>query len=269
MHCTQCGAETEGRFCASCGASLKPLKCRGCGAPAATGTRFCTSCGTPVGGVRAASPQGAQLASTRGGEGKGSGADVGWWIAGGLLLVTLVLVGVGVVMDSDPESTPAVPGAASGAPAGTPPDLSAMSPREAADRLFNRVMSAAARGDDTEASSFLPMAMDAYGLARPLDDDGLFHLSLLQRAANAYEDALASAAEGLEGNPDHILNLSSAAEASIQLGRVAEGRAHYEHLLEVWDQEIAAARQEYEEHAPLLPLIREDAEAFLSGGTAP
>jgi tetratricopeptide (TPR) repeat protein len=113
------------------------------------------------------------------------------------------------------------------------------------------------------------MAMDAYELARPLDDDGLFHLSLLQRSANEYEYALATAVEGLEGNPDHLLNLSSAAEASLQLGQVVEGRAHYEHLLEIWDEEIAAGRQEYEEHAPLLPLIREDAEAFLSGGTAP
>jgi len=235
----------------------------------ATGTRFCTSCGTPVGGVKPASPQGAHQDRNPGGVGKGVGADAGWWVAGGLLLVTLVLVGVGVVMDSDPGSAPAVPGAAPVAPGGTPPDLSTMSPRQAADRLFNRVMSAAAQEDNTEANSFLPMAMDAYELARPLDDDGLFHLSLLQRSANEYEYALATAVEGLEGNPDHLLNLSSAAEASLQLGQVVEGRAHYEHLLEIWDEEIAAGRQEYEEHAPLLPLIREDAEAFLSGGTAP
>ena len=32
---------------------------------------------------------------------------------------------------------------------------------------------------------------------------------------------------------------------------------------------MAAARTEYDEHAPLLPLIREDAEAFLSGGGGP
>ncbi len=266
MHCTQCGAEAQGRFCASCGASLRALSCLGCGSPVTPGTRFCTSCGTPVGGRTVRGARAPTEDTGAAGAPRRKGADAGWWVAGGLLAVVVVVVGVEVLADSNDGPPPAGPLASGAAQGGRPPDLSTMTPREAADRLFNRVMTAAAREDTAEANSFLPMAINAYELAQPLDDDGLFHLSLLQRAANEYEASLATALQGLESNPDHLLNLSAAGEASLQLGDVQAGREHYERMLDSWDGELAAERQEYEEHGPLLPLIREDAEAFLSGG---
>lgn len=265
MHCTQCGAQGSGRFCASCGASLRALGCRGCGARLPAGLRFCTACGVPVGGARPA--------AARGGGGGGGAArrarpDLGWWVAGLLLLAVVVTAGISFLRSPGDSSPPAALG---GAPpgAGAPPDLSAMTPREAADRLFNRVMSAAAREDTDEANAFLPMAIAAYERAAPLDDDGLFHLALLHRAAAEYGASLAAAESGLAGNPDHLLNLSAAAEASLELGRVEEGRSYYRRMLDAWDREVAAGRAEYEEHSPLLRLIREDAEALLGGGGAP
>ncbi len=198
-----------------------------------------------------------------------NGLDAGWWVAGGLLLVVVIVVGAAVVMDAEEPVAPGGFGPAPVSGGGAPPDLSSMTPREAADRLFNRVMSAAAREDTAEANSFLPMAINAYELAEPLNADGLFHLSLLQRAAGDYEASLATALEGLQEAPNHLLNLSSAAEAELRLGQTEAGRAHYQRLLEAWDQELATGRSEYEEHAPLLPLIREDAEAFISGGDGP
>ena len=267
MHCTQCGAEAQGRFCASCGASLKALDCRGCGTQVAAGTRFCTSCGSPVGAAKGRG--GSVPEDNRGALSQERGKDVGWWVAGGLLVAVLLLVGINALLDSREASPSASGGALPAATGGSPPDLSSMTPREAADRLFNRVMTAAAREDTGEANSFLPMAINAYELAQPLNDDGLFHLSLLQRAAADYEESLATARQGLQANPEHLLNLSSAAEASLQLGDAQAGQEFYERLLDAWDGEIAAARTEYDEHAPLLPLIREDAEAFLSGGGGP
>lgn len=262
MHCTQCGAQGSGRFCASCGASLRTLGCRGCGARLPAGRRFCTACGVPVGGARPASARGG------GGEARRGRPDLGWWVAGLLLLTVVVTAGVSFLRSPGDSSPPAtLGGAATGA--GAPPDLSAMTPREAADRLFNRVMSAAAREDSNEANAFLPMAIAAYERAVPLDDDGLFHLSLLHRAAAEYEASLAAAESGLAGNPDHLLNLSAAAEASLELGRLEEGRSYYRRMLDAWDREVATGRAEYEEHSPLLRLIREDAEALLGGGGAP
>lgn len=267
MHCTQCGAEAQGRFCASCGASLKELKCRGCGAVVPAGNRFCTNCGTPVGGggggggggARAGAPSGASESTAK------AGVDAGWWVAGGLLVVVLIFVGISVIGGGD-QTTPTGGAPVAAVGGGTPPDLSTMTPREAADRLFNRVMTAAAQEDTAEANSFLPMALDAYELAKPLNEDGLFHLSLLQRAAGQREEALATAQEGLTTNPDHLLNLSAAAEAALQLGDSAAAREYYQRLVDAWDTEMAAGRPEYdEEHATLMPLIREEADSFLVG----
>jgi hypothetical protein len=141
-----------------------------------------------------------------------------------------------------------------------------MTPREAADNLFDRVMRAVADGNTTEATNFLPMAIAAYDLARPLDADGHFHLSLLQRAAQEMDAALESALAGLAQSPDHLLNLYAAAEATVALGDSATARGYYARILEVWDREMAAGRPEYGDHGPLLPLIREDADAFVAGG---
>lgn len=141
-----------------------------------------------------------------------------------------------------------------------------MTPREAADRLFNRVMGALAQRDTMEVINFLPMAIDAYEIARPLDLDGLFHLSLLQRAGMRYEEALATAQEALDEDPDHLLNLSAAAEAARELGLDDLAAQYFSHVLEVWEDERARTdRPEYDEHAPLLPSILTDATEFMEG----
>jgi len=257
-HCQQCGQEASGRFCASCGASLMELPCPSCQASVAAGTRFCTDCGSAMRARAAATPVGA------GGDGRAS--RVGWWVSGGLLavlvLVVLFVEFTGSGSDAAPPGGP-MPGSTLGPAPNV--DLSSMTAREAADNLFNRVMRAIAADDTSEAMNFLPMAIDAYEMARPLDEDGLFHLSLLERASGNSEGALAAALEGLEGNPDHLLNLSAAAESSRDLGQDDQAGEFYRRMLEAWDRERAELRVEYEEHAPLLPLIREDAEQFLSG----
>jgi hypothetical protein len=140
-----------------------------------------------------------------------------------------------------------------------------MTPRQAADNLFDRVMRAVADGNTTEATNFLPMAIAAYDMARPLDADGLFHLSLLQRASQDFAGSLNAALNGLTENPDHVLNLYGAAEAAIALGDSVAARGYYERLVAAWEREMAAERFEYEDHAALLPLIQEDANTFLSG----
>jgi len=185
-------------------------------------------------------------------------------VSGALLAVLVLIV---LFSELSRSRDPGVVGAPFSGALGPAPnvDLSSMTPRQAADNLYNRVMNAIAQGNTTEATNFLPMAMEAYRLARPLDEDGLFHLSLLQRAAGDFEAALATALEGLHDNPDHLLNLSAAAESARELGDMAAATAHYTRMLEAWDREIAADRLEYEEHARVLPLIREDAEALLGG----
>ncbi len=250
------------------------LPCSGCEREVPAGTRFCTECGTPVRARGRNRETSGQPGTAEGKEQGSSLAEVnaGWWVSGALLLVLLAVLGV-QVLSGGPDAPggtasvgPGTPGAP-GSPGALGPapnvDLSTMTPREAADALFNRVMGAASEGDSIQVLNFLPMALDAYELARPLDEDGLFHISLLERVGGNYSAALGAALEGLEGNPDHLLNLSSAAEAAVELGDVEGAREYYSRMLDVWDEEIEADRPEYAEHSPLLPLIRADAEEFL------
>lgn len=261
MHCTQCGQAGDGRFCGGCGATLVAMDCPSCSAPTPMGRRFCVECGsalqrgtrgpTPVAPTGSASPDN----------------QVAWWVAGALLVILLAVGGWSLL--SDDTGT----GAALGPMQGPQPgalgpapniDLASMTPREAADRLFDRVMGALAQRDTVEVINFLPMAIDAYELARPLDLDGLFHLSLLQRAGMRYDEALATAQEALDEDPDHLLNLSAAAEAARELGREELAAQYFGHFLEVWEVESARTdREEYQEHAPLMPSLLTDATEFM------
>ena len=261
MHCTQCGQAGDGSFCGGCGSTLVPIDCPSCSTENPQGRRFCGGCGSPL--QRA--PQNPAAA----GAGISQDGRAAWYMAGALLVVLLSVGGWSLLSDGNAAGAPSAgfPAAQPGALGPAPNiDLTAMTPREAADRLFNRVMGALAQRDTMEVINFLPMAIDAYEIARPLDLDGLFHLSLLQRAGMRYEEALATAQEALDEDPDHLLNLSAAAEAARELGLDDLAAQYFSHVLEVWEDERARTdRPEYDEHAPLLPSILTDATEFTEG----
>jgi tetratricopeptide (TPR) repeat protein len=177
-----------------------------------------------------------------------------------LLIVILVLP----VVRPDPSSGPVAP---VGAPAGGPSttDLANMPPREAADRLFNRVMTAVSANNTAEWAQFLPMAIQSYDMARPLDQDGLFHLSMLHSQNQDPQSALAVAREGLELNPDHLLNLNAAAHAAAAAGDSAAAAEYYQHFLDVFEAEQTKGLAEYQAHGNMFPEMTAEAEAFLGG----
>ncbi len=142
-------------------------------------------------------------------------------------------------------------------------DLSTMSPRQAADRLFNRVMSASSAGNMAEVTNFLPMAIGAHELVEDLDADGKFHLVLLRLQGSLNEDALASAEEILADQPEHLLGLAGAADASLALGDSASARAFYQRWLDAYDAEMAKGLSEYNDHGALLPTMRATAQVLI------
>lgn len=279
QNCPRCGQPATGNFCSHCGASLGERFCTQCGSKSEPGARFCNQCGAPVvaagaaasvPGSRAASrgSSGAAAAGASGGDagGGGGGNTLAWWISGAFMVALILFVAYPMVAPDDQPAAPAgaaAPFADGGGDA--PVDLSSMSPREAADRLYRRVMTDLEAGDSAAAEQFLPMAVSAYDMARPLDLDGLFHLALLQRESGDYEAALATAREGLEDAPDHLLLLSVAAQAAREGGDAATAREYYTHLLAVWDEERARDLPEYEAHARLMSEIRSEAVAFTEG----
>lgn len=251
MKCQKCGAEAKGNFCSSCGGQLKQGVCPSCGGPTKPGDGFCTQCGVTLGGK-------GETATAAGGLG-----NLGWWMAGGTLLILILVLGYPVFTrsgGSDSSSTDPL----SGPPAGMV-DLSQLSPREAADQLFDRVMRGLSAGDTEGAMGFMPMAISAYQLLDSLDADGQFHLALLQLRAGEAEESLASSRAGLEQFPDHLLLLSTAADAAVEVGDDAAAEAFYRRTLEVYDAEVAKQLWEYQAHEGLLPGIRTAAESFLTG----
>lgn len=240
-----------------------PRFCSACGAPVTGAGRFCTSCGADL----AVAPAPAGPAPSQ----EGSGARLGWAVAA-FLLVAVILVVVFPILNR--SASP--PAASATAPAGAAPalgaapnvDLSSMTPREAAERLFNRVMTAVGAGNDAEARNFAPMAVAAYEMAGPLDASGQFDLSLMKAVNQDYQGALDTAEAALQENPDHLFLLQAAGAAAQALGDQERARGHYSRLLEVYEEQAALERPEYLARPALLPQMRAEAEAALAGGGA-
>ncbi len=265
--CSACGAEASGRFCNQCGGAVSAA-CRECGATLPKGARFCGECGTAVG---AAAPA---LAPAPAAAVPAPRAPLLPWIAAGTVLAAILLLIVvprareagGAEAKAAPEAAapqaPFANGGGGGAPGtGTPPDLSTMTPEEAADRLFNRVMSAVANGDTAQATRFVPMAIMAYGRVENLDADGRYHLAALHLVNGDAASARAEADRLLAASPTHLFGLFVAAQAADATGKRDEAKAFFRRFDESYDAEMAKNLPEYGEHAQGLPQMREQARA--------
>ena len=253
MKCPSCGSGTEGgRFCADCGAALGKPECSGCGHKPPAGARFCNQCGTEM----RASPTSVHASDNQ----------VAWWMAGGLALGLVLVIAYplyGPEQDVAPAPFASAPVAGSAAgPSGAPPDLSAMTAREAADALFDRVMRAAAAGDSAEVVRFLPMAIPAYELAEPLDTDGRVHVVLLRLAGEFNAEALEGAEGILSEQPNHLFGLAFAADASLALGDSASARAYYRRWLDAYETERSKGLVEYDDHSGMFSDMRAKAEVL-------
>ena len=272
--CPSCNYREESagaNFCSRCGAALRGPPCPECGAATEPGDLFCTKCGVSL-DRRAASPR----AVGRGAAGTGGGGPRAAWLPWAITgTLGLAIIAVLIVRAGGREITMSPPPAAGGAqsPAALGPtnavDLNSMTPRQAASRLFTRVMGAVEAGDRGQADMFLPMAIASYDLIGTLNLDDRFHLSLLHATAGDGVSALAVAEAGLAQRPTHLLCLAAAAEAALLLGDNARATAYYQTLVDVYDDEVLVELEEYgtgpNGHASLLPELRDEAAAFLAG----
>jgi hypothetical protein len=241
--CPACGAPAAGNFCSGCGASLAGRRCGHCGASLVAGARFCHRCG------RAAGAAG------------GRRSDRAPWIIAAALVV--VLVGTIVARVQRGAPAPAVPdmanqGAegASGPPAGRPPDISQMSPRERFDRLFNRVVAAAERADTTEVLRFSPMALAAYEQLETKDADARYHAAVVMLETGQVDEASALTDTILAESPGHLFGLQVRANVAERRGDSAAARRARAEFVKRYDAELASGRPEYGEHRAALEAFR-------------
>jgi hypothetical protein len=144
---------------------------------------------------------------------------------------------------------------------GAPPDISAMSPRERFDRLYNRIMRAAESGDEATVSRFTPMALMAYAQLPAIDADARYHAALLKVHTGDATGARALGDTILAQTPGHLFGyMVRGTVARWQKDEKSLGAA-YADFLRHHDAELKAGRSEYGEHSRALADFRTAAQA--------
>lgn len=196
------------------------------------------------------------------GEPAGAGRRPPWLplALAGAAVLALIAVVVLLAFRGDPAPLPG-PAPAAQANAGDPAsvDLASMTPAEAADRLFQRVMRSISAGDSAQALTFLPMAIAAYGRIPELDTDARYHLAALEMLAGSPAAAGAQADTILASHPSHLFGLYMRAETQFEEGNIEAARENYGRFLDLYDSEAAKQLPEYQAHLPALAEMRADA----------
>ena len=249
--CPSCGATATGHFCASCGSPLAGARCASCATILTPGSKFCHRCGTAAG---ASAPHRADATST----------TLPWAIAG-IALIALV----GLLAGQRFRSTPPVDAAqsqaqAQGSPQGEPdgagpgpdasaagaraPDISSMTPRERADRLFDRIMRLDTEGKKDSVQFFAPMAIAAYQMIQNPDADARFDMGRIAEVAGAFPAAKSEADSILAKQPTHLLGLVLAMQAARSSGDTTGANAYHARLRAAQKAELAKKLPEYDRH---------------------
>lgn len=128
----------------------------------------------------------------------------------------------------------------------------AASPRQQADELFNVAMMAHETGDTATAAIALPQALQAYAAVPDLDDDGHFHVAVLQLALGRPADAMATADRVLSQAPHHLLALGIGGRAAREAGDAAAAERYNQAFRAAWPTE-SEHFEVYGHHQRLLP----------------
>jgi hypothetical protein len=186
------------------------------------------------------------------------------WIA---ISISVVALGVSLLSYFDrgktevPSTPVSAPPAATVPQPGQPIDLSTISPREAADRLFNRVMSASENGNNAEAARFTPMALQAYENLGTLDNDAHYHVALIHLIANDIKGAREQIDLLRKSVPKHLLGYMIEHQIAERSGNKDSGAQAYKSFLAAYSAEIAAGRPEYQDHMKSIESFQKAAQA--------
>lgn len=242
-NCPSCGAPASGHFCANCGAPLAGARCAACATILTPGAKFCHRCGTAAG-----APGSRRADST---------STVLPWAVAGIALVGFVALLAGQHFRSAPRADAqtaaapvdsAGPAGADAAPGIRAPDISSMTPRERADRLFDRIMRLDTEGKKDSVQFFAPMAISAYQMIPDPDADARFDMGRIAEVAGALPAAKSEADSILAKQPTHLLGLVLAMQVARASGDSAGAAAYHAKLRGAEKSEMAKKLPEYDRH---------------------
>lgn len=210
MLCPACGTESQGRFCPNCAAPLKGAMCAACRSELTPGAKYCHRCGTP------ASAPGLMVRTP-------ARSNALPWSVAAIALLSLVALAAGQRFG---RSRPEGNAPASDAVPMRAPDISALSPSERAERLYDRIMSAAERGRMDSVQFFLPMAIQAYENLGALTLDQRYDVGRLAEVGGDARVLGAQADTILRADSKHLLGLLLASRAARLRGDSAAMRGY-------------------------------------------
>jgi len=251
-NCPSCGEPATGHFCSSCGSPLAGARCAACATILTPGAKFCHRCGNAAG--------------ASGGSHSGAGSTTLPWAIAGIALVAFVALLAGQRFRSTPPVDAAKAQAQSqGAPQGgdaeggpapdagaagpRAPDISSMSPRERADRLFDRIMRLDTEGKKDSVQFFAPMAIAAYQMIPSPDAEVRFDMGRIAEVAGALPAAKIEADSILAAQPTHLLGLVLAMQVARASGDSAGATAYRTKLRSAQKSELAKKLPEYDRHS--------------------
>jgi hypothetical protein len=140
---------------------------------------------------------------------------------------------------------------------GRAPDISSLTPAEQAERLYDRIMSAAERGRVDTVRFFMPMAIQAYQSLGPLSIDQRYDLGRLAEVGGDAALAGAQADTILREQPQHLLGLILASKAAGLRGDARAARGFLDRL-------ARAERGERQKQLPEYLVHQNDIDAALA-----
>jgi hypothetical protein len=253
IQCPGCGKPAAGKFCSHCGTNIEST-CPSCDAEIKPGSRACHECGTSL--IARAAPT------------EWNAQTIAPWVAIGVASIALAVALVALFDRGNRAAEPAPfsPPFASTAPVpGQPVDLASLSPREAADRLFNRIMTAGESGKTEEALRFVPMALQAYDNLGTLDNDARYHVALIHLTAGNIKSARVQIDKLRQSAPNHLLSIMLEHQIAERSGNKDNAARAYKSFLAAYAAEIATGRAEYQEHGDGIERFRKAAQAGVAG----
>lgn len=128
------------------------------------------------------------------------------------------------------------------------PDISSLSPRERADRLYDRIMRLDSEGKKDSAAFFAQMGISAYMMLPSQDADSRYDMGRIAEVAGAAPVAQAQADTILAQDSTHLLGLILSISTARDAGDSATAQRMQRRLVAAQASELTKNRPEYQRH---------------------